>query len=82
MTEYIITNHLFFEDGTSDRNTETFNTYKDAMGYANCMTETSELPPNGVDFTVLETVEHAFVSGRGELPDEWDETRRTLTYFI
>jgi hypothetical protein len=52
------------------------------MGYANRMTETSELPPNGVDFTVLETVEYAFVSGHGELPDEWDETRRTLTYFI
>jgi hypothetical protein len=52
------------------------------MGYANCMTETSELPPSGVDFTVLETVEYAFVSGHGELPDEWNETRRTLTYFI
>lgn len=82
MTEYIITNHLFLDDGTSERNTEAFDTYNDAMRNAKCKTKTAELPPNGIEFSVLEIVEYALINGRGECPDEWDEKRRTLTYFI
>jgi len=80
--EYTVTNVYFYEDGTRDEDTKTFDSYKKALGFADNDKQVFDFPPDGQDYTTIEIQGYHNSKGYDITPDESVQIRSNVQIFV